>query len=377
MNTASPWFAPEYDILSTNIFSAIVKKKLKVALQITLSLALGAFFTWLFVWRLSPEEINEIWDAFKRADYLWLVVAFFIGIASHWMRAVRSILLLEPMGYRPTKMNAFFATIIGYLANLAVPRLGEVLRCSALAQYEKIPVSKSFGTVITERIIDMVIYLLLFLFVLATSSANLYQSIMGEIRSDHHEITFLSTESLLRLAGMAMGAAIVMILLYFFVLRKKILKYAIVQKAENFVKSIWTSLKSIVQLKRPITFVVETLLIWILYYAGFYVCFFSLPETAVLTPDASLTAMAFATIGTIVVQGGIGVYPIFVAVTLKLLTKDSVNPVSYPVGYALGWLAWSAQQVAVIVVGTIAIICLPYYNRKRDGKNRNHQVENS
>ena len=343
-----------------------MKKKLKVVLQIAFSLALGAFFTWLFVWRLSPEEISEIWGAFKRADYLWLVVSFFIGIASHWMRAVRSILLLEPMGYKPAKMNAFFATIIGYLANLAVPRLGEVLRCSALAQYEKIPVSKSLGTVITERVIDMIIYLLLFLLVLAVFSTDLYK---------YAETTFLSSflqkVSLFRLAGIAAAAAVVVMLLYFFVLRKKVLKYALVQKAENFVKGIWTGLKSVAQLKRPLTFVVETLSIWVLYYAGFYICFFSLHETAGLTPDAGLAAMAFATIGTIVVPGGLGVYPMLVAGTL------AVYGVAEPVGYALGWLAWGAQQVAVVLVGTLSIIFLPYYNRKRDGKNRNHQVENS
>jgi len=343
-----------------------VKKKLKVTLQILLPLALGVFFIWFFVQRLSDEEINEVWNAFKRADYLWLIVAFCIGIVSHWMRAIRSILLLEPMGYRPTKMNAFFATIIGYLANLAVPRLGEVLRCSTLAQYEKIPVSKSLGTVITERVIDMAIYLLFFLLVLITFSVKLYE---------YAETTFLSPflqkVSLLRLAGMAVAVAVVLMLLYFFVLRKRILKYAIVQKVENFVKGIWTGLKSVVQVKRPIAFIVETLSIWVLYYAGFYVCFFSLPETAVLTPDAGLAAMAFATIGTIVVQGGIGVFPLLVAGTL------AVYGIAEPVGYALGWLAWGAQQAAILVVGAIAIICLPYYNRKRDGKNRNHQGENS
>jgi uncharacterized protein (TIRG00374 family) len=343
-----------------------MNKKLKIFLQIAFSLALGGFFIWFFVRRLSSEEINEIWSAFRRANYWWLIAAFFIGIASHWVRAVRSILLLEPMGYKPAKMNAFFATIIGYLANLAVPRLGEVLRCSTLMQYEKIPVSKSFGTVITERVIDMAIYLLLFLIVLATFSANLYQ---------YAETTFLSSllqkVSLLRLAGIAAAGVVVIVLIYFFVLRKKILKYAIVQKTENFIKGIWTGLKSIVQLKRPILFVIETLLIWVLYYAGFYICFFSLSETAVLTPDAGLAAMVFATIGGILVQGGIGLDPLFVAGTL------AVYGVVEPVGYALGWLAWGTQQVAVILVGTLSIICLPYYNKKRDGKNRNHQVENS
>ena len=343
-----------------------MKKKLKVIFQITFSLALGVFFIWFFVRKLSPEEISEIWGAFRRADYGWLIAAFFIGIASHWMRAVRSILLLEPMGYKPKKGNAFFATIIGYLANLAVPRLGEVLRCSTLAQYEKIPVSKSFGTVITERVIDMAIYLLMFLVVLLFFSAELYQ---------YAETTFLApflkNVSLLRLTGIAAAGGIVIVLAYFLVLRKKILKYALVRKVEEFVKGIWTGLKSIAQLKRPITFSIETLLIWVLYYAGFYISFFSLPETAVLTPDAALAAMAFATIGGILVQGGIGLYPLFVAGTL------AVYGVAEPIGYALGWLAWGAQQVAVVLAGVFSIIYLPYYNRKRDEKNRSHQVENS
>jgi uncharacterized protein (TIRG00374 family) len=233
-------------------------------------------------------------------------------------------------------------------------------------QYEKIPVSKSFGTVITERVIDMVIYLLMFLFVLFTFSADLYQYAEKTFLS-----SFLQKVSLWRLAGIAAAGALAMILIYFFILRKKILKYALVQKVENFIKGSWTGLKSVAQLKRPILFTIETLLIWVLYYAGFYICFFSLPETAALTPDAGLAAMAFATIGGILVQGGIGLYPLLVAGTL------AVYGVAEPVGYALGWLAWGAQQVAVVLVGTLSIICLPYYNRKRDEKNRNHPIENS
>jgi uncharacterized protein (TIRG00374 family) len=335
-----------------------MKKKLKVALQIAFSLALGGFFIWFSVRDLSQEQIDEIWSAFRQADYLWLVAAFFIGIASHWVRGVRSILLLEPIGYKPSKVNSFFATIIGYLANLAVPRLGEVLRCSVLAQYEKIPVSKSFGTVITERVIDMVVYILMFLFVLVALSQKLYKYAEETFLSP-----FLEKVSLSWLAGIAATGAVVIVLIYFFVLRKKILKYALIQKSENFVKGIWTGLKSIAQLKRPVLFVIETLLIWILYYAGFYICFFSLPETARLTPDAGLAAMAFATIGGIVVQGGIGLYPLLVAGTLL-----AGYEIAKPTGLALGWLAWGAQQVAVILVGTLSIICLPYFNRKRNGK---------
>jgi uncharacterized protein (TIRG00374 family) len=269
------------------------------------------------------------------------------------------------MGYKPKHWNAFSAVIIGYLANLAVPRLGEVLRCSILLQYDRIPISKSIGTVITERVIDMIIYITLFIIVLALFSDNLY---------NYAETTFLASflqkVSLLWIAGIIIASMILLTLLYFLVFRKHILRYAIVQKVENFAKGIWIGLKSIIRLKSPVLFTIETLAIWGLYYLGFYVCMYSLPETVHLPLSTSLAAMVFATIGGFIVQGGIGLYPLFVAGTL------AVYGVAEPIGYALGWLVWGSQQVAVILTSSLAMIFLPYYNNTRNGKAGNHQVKN-
>ncbi|PKO95047.1 MAG: TIGR00374 family protein, partial [Bacteroidetes bacterium HGW-Bacteroidetes-9] len=122
---------------------------------------------------LTASQKHEIFQSLKIADYTWIAVAILLGMLSHLSRAMRWKILMEPMGYKPRTANVFMAVLIGYLANLALPRLGEVSRCGILTRYEKIPFNKSFGTVITERAIDMLTFVLLFFFLLFTQSGKL------------------------------------------------------------------------------------------------------------------------------------------------------------------------------------------------------------
>ncbi len=131
-------------------------KKLKSFLQIAIFLGIGLFLIWLITKDLTDKEKEDIKTALRNAHY-WLVIpAMIIGIASHWARAVRWKLLIKPLGYTPSTLNTFFAVMVGYLANLAVPRLGEVSRCGILARYEKIPADKLVGTMIAERAVDLI-----------------------------------------------------------------------------------------------------------------------------------------------------------------------------------------------------------------------------
>ena len=154
-----------------------MNKRLSTILQYTFFLGLGIFLVWWSIRDLDAADRSQIRMALRRARY-WLVIPVFIILfASHYIRAIRWRLLMEPMGYRPSKTNTFFAVMIGYLANQAVPRLGEVLKCTVLARYEKIPADKLVGTIILERVIDALSLLLIFGITLVIQP-GLYQQIL-------------------------------------------------------------------------------------------------------------------------------------------------------------------------------------------------------
>ena len=133
-----------------------MRKKIGNIIKFVFFVGLGIFFIYWFLSKLTSDEKAQIWQAFDNVNYFWVAVVFVTGVLSHVIRALRWRLLFEPLGYKPRVSTTFGAVMIAYLANLAVPRLGEVLRCGVLNQYEKVPIQTSLGTVVTERIIDLI-----------------------------------------------------------------------------------------------------------------------------------------------------------------------------------------------------------------------------
>ena len=139
-----------------------MNKRLRTIFQYLIFLGLGIFFAWLSLKNLDAEKMDKIRAAFTNARH-WLVIpVFFILFLSHYVRALRWRLLIQPLGYAPGRMNTFFAVMIGYLVNQGVPRLGEVVKCTVLSRYEKIPADKLIGTIILERVIDAITLLIIF-----------------------------------------------------------------------------------------------------------------------------------------------------------------------------------------------------------------------
>src|SRR4051812_4786074 len=129
-----------------------MKKKILGLLQYLLFLGLGIFLLWLTLRKSNWEEIKT--DIIT-ANFIFLIPATFMLLISHLSRAVRWKILMEPLGYKPSLLNTFLAVMIGYWANLAVPRLGEVLKCTILGRYEKVPADKLVGTIVAERAFDV------------------------------------------------------------------------------------------------------------------------------------------------------------------------------------------------------------------------------
>ena len=349
----------------TDIQPAQSGSKVVTTLKFLFFLGLGIVIIWLSLRNLTPVEKQEIIHSFRIANYYWVILVILLGVISHFFRSLRWILLMETMGYKPSVKNTFYAVMVGYFANLAFPRLGEVTRCGILSKYEKVPFNKGFGTVITERAFDMIIFALLFILMFFTQlgivhsylEKNIYPGIQGKFSN-------LFSNPIV-VAGM-IGLAIFLIVL-FLIFRKKLLRSKIYHKIEHLVIGFWEGLKSLAQLRRPVLFLSYTAIIWTLYFCMLYFCFFCFSETSLVGPGAGLSALVLGTVSIMITPGGIGLYPAIVQETLILYGVTNTT------GLALGWITWSAQTLMILIVGGISLIMLSF-NKNRNDKTRSDQI---
>lgn len=321
-------------------------------------LGLGILIIWLSLRNLTDVEKVEILRAFRTANYSWVALAIVLGILSHLLRSLRWILFFEPMGYKPSLKNTFYAVMIGYFANMAFPRLGEVSRCGILAKYEKIPFNKSFGSVITERAIDMILFLFLFFLTLFTQigiidhylDTQIYPRIYAKIQDP----------ALIRLMIYGGICFVILLLLVLLLFRKRVASSKIGSKIRSLIAGFWEGLKSLSGIRKPFLFVVYSLLIWVLYFLMLYVCFFCFPETSGLSLGAGLSALVLGSVGIMITPGGIGLYPAIIQETLRLYGTTVTT------GLALGWIAWTAQTAMILIVGGISLLLLSF-NRNPNG----------
>ena len=248
---------------------------LKSFVTIAVSLAIAALFMWL---ALRGIEFEKIAGYFAKANYFWVFAATVFGVLAYWFRAIRWNLLLEPLGYKISNSNALWTISFGYLMNLTIPRSGEVARSTALFGVEKVPVDKSFGTIILERVVDLVcmgFFLLLTLVFKYDAILSFYQYVTAQ---NGNAPKAESGNKIYLLMGVFVGLGIL-----FFALRNHLEKYPIYQKAINFAKGIFHGLTSIFKLKQKLKFIVLSLAIWVCYYFAAYLVCFALPETSGFT----------------------------------------------------------------------------------------------
>jgi uncharacterized protein (TIRG00374 family) len=319
---------------------------------------------------LTAEQKSEIFLSFKIAEYSWIIFAFVLGMLSHMLRSLRWKILMEPMGYNPKTSNVFMAVMIGYLANLALPRLGEVSRCGILTKYEKIPFNKSFGTVITERVIDMLTFVLIFFIMIFTQSQKIQTYIEQKIYiplEQKFDFNLIGGNYLMFLIlGFVIVGAIAIIIIH-----KKYKHTKVYKKFYNLLTGLLEGMQSLTRIKKPLLFVVYTAGIWVLYLLMAYIVFFSLSETAELGLDAGLAVLIFGSIGIMIVQGGIGIYPAIVAETLFLWDIPETK------GYAMGWLIWASQTIMILIAGIFSLLLLPVFNKSTHDKKGSHSTQDT
>ncbi|MDO4229780.1 MAG: lysylphosphatidylglycerol synthase transmembrane domain-containing protein [Capnocytophaga sp.] len=311
-------------------------------IKIIVPLVLGCFLCWYAYSQFTEEQLREIKEKFFKADYFYVGLSVFLGFLSHISRALRWQLLLTPLGYRAKAGNRIMAVFIGYLVNITIPRSGEISRALVINRYDNVPFDKSFGTIISERVID-VILLLLF-----TLSAFLIQF---ELISDFL-LSKIPFQKLL-LIGIV---GIVAVGFFLWWLYKS--KNSFTNKISNFLLGLKEGIFSIVKLKQRKVFIFHTIFIWTMYFFMFYVAFFALPETSEVTFSTVLTAFVVGSFAITFTNGGFGSYPFFIAEILFLFSIPLV------IGTALGWIMWVSQFFMTLFFGGISFILLPLLNKR-------------
>jgi len=319
-------------------------KNFKSILKVLIPLAIGVFFIYLTVSTTSKEEQYLILSYIKKADYRFVLLSVFFGILSHLSRAYRWKFLLAPLGYRPRFINAVLAVMIAYIANLGIPRSGELLRATTISSYEKIPFEKLFGTIIAERLVDLI---LLFCFILISLSLQ-FDLILNALKEKQIDPSFL-----------------ILVLFFavflFFGLQMLFKKNqsTMVLRLKTFLKGLVEGILSIRSMPKKGAFIAHTLFIWLMYLAMFYSIKWTVPETAGLGINALLPAFIIGGLTISATNGGIGIYPFSVALML------SAFGISNESGLAFGWIMWSSQTLMIIVFGSLSFFVLPLVNRKK------------
>ncbi|MCW3087860.1 MAG: hypothetical protein JWQ78_1246 [Sediminibacterium sp.] len=338
-----------------------MNKRFVSVLKYLFFLGLGVFLVWWSLHQIPDEKWGEFKLSLKTANYGLILPVLIILALSHLLRALRWRILMRPMGYTPSLPNTFFAVMVGYLANLAVPRLGEVLKCTILARYEKVPAEKLVGTIVAERAVDVISLGVIFLLAMISQydvvgefGAQLFKQLF-ENSSGHFSWVKISIVLAIVLGG------IIAIKVWF----NQFAHLKIVILFKKILHGIWEGLSSIKNLQQKGLFLFYSVAIWTLYVVGTWVGLLATHGTAHLGIQTALSALAFASIGMIITPGGIGAYAYFLA---KVLEK---NDIPFEIGFANGTLQWFAQFIIVLIVGSISLGLLPFYNKQK--KNESDQ----
>ena len=332
-----------------------MQKRLISILQFGIFFGVGIFLVWWSIHKLSAKDYAEFIRALKTANYYLLVPVFFILTASHISRAIRWKILMKSMGYNPRLINTFCAVMVGYLANFAFPRLGEVLKCTILGKYEKVPTDKLVGTILVERAVDLFSFFIVIVISLITQAG-----VVGAYAKEAFDKYFLTGDKGAVITKFGILTAII-VASYFFLkfIFTKYLHIKLIEKIKGILNGIIEGLLSVKNLKNKWQFIFHSIFIWVCYLIGTYVGFYAIKETAVLPGLAAFPVLAFGTVATILTPGGIGLYPVFLMEAMKLYD------IQESFGTANGWLQWSAQFIIILVVGFICLAILPYINKSK------------
>ncbi len=320
-------------------------------LKYVLVLSVGAALLFL---AFKGVRLSDTIDEMKQADVFWVAVSIVASLIAFFSRAIRWNMLIEPLGFKPRLINTSASLMVGYLANLAVPRLGEVSRCGMLNSAEKVPFDSLLGTVIIERIIDVLCLLLCIVFVAMTEYSRLGNFLSQNI----FDPTARKISAIINSPLLLTLLATLVILLLIIIIRKKNSTNKLIGKIHNLVKGIVNGINTVRKMKSPLAFLFHTVLIWTMYYLMTFSCFSALEATSSLDWHAGFFILVVGGMGmSAPVQGGIGAYHLLVSQGLVLYG------VSIEHGLTFATLMHTSQTLIVILLGALSFFYLSLKQR--------------
>lgn len=317
-----------------------MNKKIKTTLKIALPLVLGIILVW---YSLSKISFQELLQYFKNANYIYILLGLLFGFLSHLSRAYRWKFMIEPMGYSLRMSNSIMAVFAAYLVNYTIPRAGEIIRGSILTNYEGVPFEKGFGTIVAERIADMLMMVIIIIVTLFLEFEFIYEFFSA--RFNPFKIVIGSI------------ILILIAILFLIVIKRSKSKFAV--KIKTFVSGLIEGAMSIFKMKKKWAFIFHTFFIWAMYLLMFYITTFALDETTNLPLTAILIGFITASFSIAATNGGIGSYPVAVYLAFSMFS------IAKEPSLAFGWIMWSSQTLMIIILGGLSLIYLPIYNRRK------------
>lgn len=300
----------------------------------------------------SCSLLLKVLEDFARADWFWIVIVLLAFIISNFSRAARWNMLLRPLGYQPTFRNAFWTIMLGYFANLGLPRMGEVVRAGAMARYERIPVEKVMGTVVVDRIADAISLLILIGLAFLLEFDRLWSALAANMSPESSGSSWWLMALIMGLGG---SCAVL-----FWIFRDRLRNYAIVDKLLSILSGFLEGIKTVRSLKNPWMFVFHSVVIWLMYFLMTYLCFFAFAPTAHLTASAGLLVFIFGAFGIVIPSpGGMGTYHFLVMEALAIYDISRIEAFSFA-----NICFFSIQIFCNILLGIVAILLLPQLNRR-------------
>lgn len=320
-----------------------MNKSLITLLKIVIPLGLGIFLIYYSYLKFTPQQLEEISAYFKKADYTFVTFSIVLLLLSHISRAYRWSFLLEPLGYKPKLLNNFMAVSVAYIMNIFIPKSGEVSRALIINKYEDIPFDKAFGTIISERVVDV-----LFLFGFTAIALLLQFDKLSEFL-----LNVLPLNTIYNLTG------VLSVLLVLFLLALKFSKSLIIKKIIRFFSGLKDGIFSILKMKKKGSFIVHSFLIWGLYLLSFYTATFALNETSNIAFSTLIITFVVGSFSFAFTNSGFGSYPFFVAGILAIFSIPET------VGTAFGWIVWASSIASIVFFGGLSLIILPFYNKEK------------
>ena len=317
---------------------------MKKAIQYGIILLVGGLFLY-FVFK--DTNWTDLFQKMSSANLYWLALGVFISLISHWIRAYRATLLYDAMHFKISTTHSFYAVLIGYMMNYIIPRAGEVSRCAALSKTDDLPVEKSLGSVVTERIVDMFLLILVLgaIFLIQFDLISQFLKDTFENKKEIGQGNEFSWKFFLLIGLLAIAILL-------FSLRKKLAQSSLVIRLFKMVQGFGDGLLSIRHVKNPILFITLSVLIWIGYILMMYVCLFSLEATSHLNFVDCLTVFAIGTIGVVLPApgAGAGTYHFFVMQSLLLYGVSKEDGIAYAT------MVHGIQMIVLLILGAIASI---------------------